>query len=251
MSGVGFCRRVRDFGGDMSDLSQAQILAQFLLAWHRENGRREVTARLREQEGRQHYLDTLEDILGKDISQLETIREIATVQRNGPFEWAYTIAPPQPLWSHNVQSHYPELSPLGNFGQVAKMILTLLDSTAQPVQLPDPVDRSLYTLPAGWENGQENLVPHYARLRIQEPSGRSGVLYEYFSELSKLEQLGVGGREFLVTMNEDIQHIMPTTDEFVLAFDPASLGFQLASGEGTLVNALLHGMLSVAEVVIG
>jgi hypothetical protein len=242
----------------MPDISKARVLASLLLAWHEEHGLRECS-RLGE-EMRHHYQRALGDLSARDLSQESAIRDIANAQTSGAFEWSYPIEPPLVMWRQTVGSRYPELPVPANLGQIGNSILELLSArdtdrstvrTEGPHSLPAPVDAHAYALPREWKRGQVTLTPHYARLPLPDTSQLARVLRDYFAWFSNLDRFGIGGREFLVAMNQDVRRPPTSEPGYVMVFDPASLGFQLSTGDRTLVNAVLEGSVTVEEVVLG
>lgn len=55
----------------------------------------------------------------------------------------------------------------------------------------------------------------------------------------------------MVAMNEDLRELRDISEEYIIAYNPASFNFQLATGEGTLVTRVIQGDITISEVLLG
>ncbi len=221
-------------------LRRAQYLARLILKWHQEFGK----AKVQElgSDFAQIYLDKLESLQELDLDDRSNIRKIANEQREGIFEHFYTQHIPTVLWGESNQDNY-----FGNLGDVAKAILELLAVS----ELTDKAE--VFTLPEGWGKTPRLLHPITVKIPFQSNEMFSQTLRAFFAPLANTEEVGIGGCELMVAMNEDLLgggNIL-TENGLVTVHTPACFDFQLATGEDNLITQVIQGSVSIEDVVIG
>jgi hypothetical protein len=225
-----------------SRLRKAKCLADFILRWHQIFGKskiQEVHPELCKQ-----YLARLDSLSKLDLTKPEHLRLVAKEQTMGSFECFYTEPIPQILWNELVQN-VVDLSMPENLGAVGLLILQLLkDYEYEP-------EAAAFKLPEGWHNEAIQLQPGHIRLPMRSNKTARETLEGYFASLSEMEKLGMGGRELMVAMNEDLREPRDIPEEYIIAYNPASFNFQLATGEGNLVTRVIQGEITISEVLLG
>ncbi len=226
-----------------SSLRKAKCLAQFILRWHQLFGKSKIQEVAREFYS--EYMEKLESLCELDLAKPENLRRVANAQSSGIFEYFYTEPIPQTLWNELVQN-IVDLNKPKNLGSVGYLILQLLEDYEQEPEAVAP-----FLLPDRWVNQPILLRPGYARLPVSPDKTPRAALSDYFSNLSKFEDLGIGGRELMVAMNEDLYEGRRILEGYTIVYNPASFNFQLATGEGKLVTQAIHGEITISEVLLG
>src|SRR5260370_24193438 len=223
----------------MEKLQKAKYLALLILRWHQKFG--EIRALELEPQIAHQYLMRLASIQILNLDEPEGMREIADEQIKGVFEHFYSERIPEVMWNELILQNIPE-----NLGTAASLILDLLKNSEHSEETA-----SIFTLPEGWQETPWLLYP--AAVQIPRKSGEtvSQTLQSYFASLLPMDDIGMGGRELMVAMNEDHGERENITTNHVTAYNPASFSFQLATGEDTMVTLVLQGKIRLGEVVLG
>lgn len=223
----------------MEKLQRAKYLALLILRWHQKFG--ETRALELEPQIAHRYLMRLASIQILNLNEPEDMREIANEQIKGVFEHFYSERIPEILWNEPILQNIPE-----NLGTAASLILHLLKNSEHSEE-PAPI----FTLPEGWQDTPLLLYP--AAVQIPRKSGEtvSRTLQSYFASLPQMNDIGLGGCELMVAMNEDHGERENIATNHVTAYNPASFSFQLATGEDTLVTLVLQGKIRLGEIVLG
>lgn len=226
-------------------LRKAQCLARFILRWHREFGK----SRMQEMapESYQQYLSKLDFLHALDPTEPEHLRQIANEQIMGIFEYFYAERIPKTLWIELVQNAFVDLRMPEHLGAVGHLILQLL----QDYEYEPEAAITSFQLPEGWRGSAVPLRPGYAKLPVKPGETPHQALRNYFANLSEMEDLGIGGCELMVAMNEDLQEQRDIAEDYVIAYNPASFNFQLATGEANLVTQVIRGEVIISEVLLG
>ncbi len=226
-----------------SRLREAERLARVILEWHQAFGRRKIQEVA--PEFYNDYLKRLDSLCKLDLTKPENLRRVANEQVMGIFERFYAEPIPQTLWDEFIQS-IVNLNKPRNLGSVGHLILQLLEDYEQ-----EPEAVAAFLLPDRWVDQPILLQPGYARLPVSPDKTPRAALRDYFSNLSRFEDLGIGGRELMVAMNEDLYEGRGILEGYITVYNPASFNFQLATGEGKLVTQAIHGEITISEVLLG
>lgn len=225
-----------------SSLQKAQCLAKVILAWHQQFGRTRVQEENPPLAVR--YLNKLDHLSRLDLNRPEHLYEIAKEQIGGIFEHFYSMPIPPTLWEEIASQTFVHPEKPKNLGSAGRLILQLLHEEDRRQEAV------AYELPAGWKDSAVPLRPGRVKLPLQGKPV-SEILREYFAPIAKLEEIGIGGRELMVAMNEDVKENAATDEDYVPAYSPASFGFHLATGEGRLVTQVIKGEISILAVLLG
>lgn len=163
----------------------------------------------------------------------------------GIFEYFYTEPIPQILWNELVQN-VVDLRKPENLGAVGLLILQLLKDYER-----EPEAVSTFLLPEGWHDKAIPLRPSHIKLPVGPNKTARETLRDYFVNLPEMEDLCIGGRELMVAMNEDLRERRDIPEDYIIAYNPASFNFQLATGEGNLVTQAVRGEIIISEVLLG
>lgn len=223
-------------------LRKAQCLARFILKWHRQFGK----SRMQEVacESYPRYLGKLDFLHALDLTEPEHLRQIANEQISGIFEYVYAERIPETLWNEVVQSVFVDLHMPKHLGDVAHLILRLLQDSKSEVAITP------FQLPDGWRRCAVSLRPGSTRLPLKPGGTPRQTLRNYFANLSEMEDLGIGGCELMVAMNEDCLEEGDMMKDYTIAYNPASFNFQLATGEGNFVTQIIRGEILIGEVLL-
>jgi len=224
-------------------LRNAKFLAQFILEWHQTFGKtriREIAPKIYHR-----YLEKLDSLCELDLNKPENLCQVANEQIMGVFEYFYTEPIPEILWNELVRN-VVDLGKPENLGAVGLLILQLLKDYEQE---SEPV--ATFALPEGWHDKAFPLQPSHIRLPMRPNKTARETLRDYFGSLSEMEDLCIGGRELMVAMNEDLLELRDISPQHIIAYNPASFNFQLATGEGNLVTQVIHGEITISEVLLG
>jgi hypothetical protein len=224
-------------------VQSAQRLAHLILQWHQSYGRE----RLHQLPPAvaQQYLARLDYFQARQISQQEIVQELVEEQIKGVFEHFYSEKIPSSLLDQSAQN-----IPHESLGDLALFIRQLLKEDAEERIQETPL---MFTLSEGRQTQPTLLHPSFIQLPQKRGETARQTLRAYFQSLAEMEDAGVGGRELMVAMNEDLleQGNRSRVERFVPAYHPASFDFQLATGENSLVSHILQGTITIVEVVLG
>lgn len=226
-----------------SGLKKAKYLAQFILRWHQTFGKSKIQEKA--PEFYHQYLEKLDSLCKLNLNELESLRQVANEQIMGVFECFYTEPISEMLWNELVQN-VADLGKPKNLGAVGLLILQLLKDYEQ-----EPEAVATFALPEGWQDKAFPLQPGYTKLPVKPNKTVRETLRDYFGSLSGMEDLCIGGRELMVAMNEDLLEPSDISPQYIIAYNPASFNFQLATGEGNLVTLVIHGEIAISEVLLG
>lgn len=110
-----------------------------------------------------------------------------------------------------------------------------------------------FTFPGRWQEMPLPLRPSTVKVPRKPGETIRQTLRAYFAPLAHTEELGIGGRELMIAMNEDLleQGNATTEESYVTIYNPANFNFQLATGENSLSTHVLQGDIRVVEVILG
>jgi hypothetical protein len=225
----------------MGNLDAALDVARFLLTWHAEHGLSMLGERSEEMQLK--YRDTLARFRHSDLANEADIRELAQAQRMGIFEIFYAAGPPESLWARVVQSHHPELACPSNMGDVAALILALLGPAEG-----EPSDK--YEWPTTWQEAL-GVAARSVRLKLPDGAQPLDVLRHHFASLGTFHDVGLGGEEFLITMNVDVSRDATPASGDIEVFGFQSFGFELVDAAKTIVGDVLERRVSIEGVTLG
>lgn len=222
-------------------LQRAKHLAKLILKWHLEFGKAKVQEL--DPNFAQIYLNKLGSLQGLGLNERDNIRKIADEQRKGIFEHFYTQHIPKMLWDEFNQGSYFE-----TLGDVAGRILNLLAASETLKE-----NAEVFALPKGWEKTSQLLHPVSVTIPCKSGEMASQILRTFFASLAYREEMGIGGCELMIAMNEDLLDGGSTLIEsgLISVYSPACFDFQLATGENNLITHVLEGSISIKDVVIG
>ena len=223
---------------------KASYLAEVIYTWHDKFGRMQC-ARL-QSEVKHSYLAVLESLSEADMNSAETIRKLAKLQMHEVFEHFYGEEIPDQLW-YALAPSVLEMGKPENLGEAAQLALKLLKYEEEV----DNESVKTFSLPPNWELAPTALQPASVRFPVLPKEERARKLRLLFEDLAKLHNIGIGGCELMVSMNEDWQAKHGSEEGHILAYSPACFGFQLATGNGNLVTQIIKGEVSIIEVTIG
>jgi len=226
-----------------SRLRKAKYLTEFILRWHQIFGKSKIQEM--SPEFCKQYLARLDSLSKLDLTKPEHLRLVAKEQTMGSFECFYAEPIPQNLWNQLVQN-VVDLSLPENLGAVGLLILQLLKDYEY-----EPEAAATFRLPEEWHNKAIPLRPGHIRLPLRSNKTAHETLEDYFANLSAMEKLGIGGRELMVATNEDLREPRDIPEGYIIAYNPASFNFQLATGEGNLVTQVIQGEITISEVLLG
>jgi len=231
-----------------NNLTRAIELSKFVLKWHEHYGVHLITT-----EPRERYLLTLNQLQRLDPNSHQTARKIASEQCSGVFECFYGIEIPE--WFFHIElgalDIYPELysstsphQPSRMLGEIGRLIDELLSTPEDDTHQSVP----LFNLPINWQREFIYLEPAKILLTKTLEGKKREVLRNFFADLANLEKLGLGGKELMVSMNEDIKE---QNEDSLFVYSPASFDFQFSIGEGTIVGLLVDQQITIDDVTLG
>jgi hypothetical protein len=226
-----------------SRLRKAKCIAEFILRWHQIFGKSKIQKMA--PEFYKQYLARLDSLSKLDLTKPEHLRLVANEQTMGSFAYFYGEPIPQILWNELVQN-VVDLSMPENLGSVGLLILQLLQGYEYESEAA-----ATFQLPEGWHDKATLLRPGHVKLPMRPNKTPRETLRDYFANLSEMEDLGIGGRELMIAMNEDLREPRDIPEEYIIAYNPASFNFQLATGEGNLVTRVIQGEITISEVLLG
>ncbi len=223
-------------------MQQAQYLAHLILRWHQEFGKKRIHQL--PPDIAQRYLAKITYFQAHQPSASKTIREIADEQIKGVFEHFYNEKLPSLLLDQSSQNIANE-----SLGNIAHLIRQWL----REEELSQKTSH-IFSLPKGWQERIVWLYPSSINLLQKQGETKRQTLSTYFAPLADMKDVGVGGKELMVSMNEDLldgRDNVSNEDAIVTAYGPASFDFQLATGEDSLVTHVLRGDISIIQVILG
>jgi hypothetical protein len=217
----------------------ARSLCERIVLWHKKNGVHLLKKMDSPTIGT--YLETLDALSTSDLNELATLKRIASLQRSGRFEFAY--GQPLPGLDKVLQAalHRLQIDIPTTLGSAARLIEDVIER-----EYKRPKEHiHEYQLPNNWDSGGAELLPGHVVLRIGANETPRGALRRHFRQLAQWEGHGLGGRNVVVDMNEDLAAEKPAGDDQVVAYAPSSFGLALATGPNTLPTLLLHGAVTI------
>lgn len=234
-------------------MQQAQHLAHLILRWHQE------FLRWHQEFGKQHtyqlpphigqeYFAKVAYFQARQLSTREDIKEIADEQIEGVFEPFYNEKLPFLPLTQSSQSIAHE-----SLGTIARLIRQLLREDAEASKGHTRETSHIFSLPEGWRERMVQLYPFSVNLPQKQGETTRQTLRAYFAPLADMEDKGVGGKELMVSMNEDLlkQRDSVSGEGVITAYSPASFNFQLTTGEESLVTHILRENVTIVEVTLG
>lgn len=232
-------------------LQKAQCLARFILGWHEQNVKKRILQK--KPEVPQKYKRRVEYLVSLQLDNPENLQAIAEEQIRGVFEQYYSEPVDGALWLMYVQNIFPNLAPPTNLGNVALHLRQLVNDLKIKVQLV-----SLGTLPEGWQSTAHPLEAISVKVEGASPLEAREMLRAVFEPFTKFEDAGIGGRELMLAMNEDLlekRNIWERERDFVeksvTVYGPGAFDFQLATGDGNLSTEVIEGHIRLVEVILG
>lgn len=222
---------------------KASYLIELLCTWHNKIGR--LHCGHLQLEDKHTYLTIIESLAELNVNSPEIIRKVANLQIQGVFEYFYGEVIPDDLWADLVPAAF-ELTKPENLGEAARLALKLLKEEDNATE-----SKEALKLPPNWETKPSHLQTATIEFPVYPREERVQKLRLLFGDLVKLQNLGIGGCELMVSMNEDWQDSQRQNQAHTLVYSPACFGFQLATGDGNLVTQIINGEIAIVDVTIG
>jgi hypothetical protein len=235
-------------GEDMNyNRRKVEFLTRFLIKWHLSIGKQLAAMRL-EPQSLNIYLEKINILRELDLINVRNMHQIAIEQVSGAFELFYAESIPDQMWyqmcgEYNIEAEIPP-----NLGNIGHQILNLL----KELQFEKEEDKVVFRLPEGWPDRTITLGPARDEVLLKPNETPRQALRRSFVEMEKLNSFNIGGRELLVSMNEDLPHEREL--DHIAVYNPASFGFQLISkedGKDNIVVEAVKGQIRIIDVVLG
>ncbi len=229
-------------------LNKAEFLTGFLINWHRHIGLKR-SSDIRVDRDRSRYLEAVQHFLDLDLSDPHNMKQIATAQYQGPLETFYNVPVDDRTWREMCRRYQIQMPPLTSLGEIGKQILNLLKDFANQ----KGVDEG-FRLPENWINESTSLSPNVNRISLRPDETPREALRAYFSALLKGDSDVLGGRELMVSMNEDVQRpFNEVGEQQISVYSPGSFGFQLVNKNDdadNIVVRLIDGDIQVTQITL-
>ncbi len=225
-------------------LQKARELARLILVWHQQYGRERI--REKPLDVQEEYTARLEAFVELDFTKRESISQLGHEQVRGVFEYFYSEQIPHGLWQNMISLEMEMVKPK-HLGDAGKLLLSMIENEDGD---NDEGERTQpFRLPNDWISSAMPIKPSAFKVLLKNNETPRSFLGEHFRSLSQFEERGVGGRELMISMNEDLQE--NHEQGHLSVYNPAAFNFQLATGEGNLVTQILKEEIVIEQIVIG
>lgn len=220
--------------------------ARIILWWHENIGFELESSELPSEFNKEYR--ALVQTLGKELeSNPNAARKVAQIQLDGQLAQFYHHTVPEGMIAEaGIRELAHRETPVRLF-ELANMILQA-EENGEPV----------FELPQGWEEQSISMKPHSKRVRNVRERGFAKVVADEFTEFfDGLRQRGLGGRDVMIAAHQSAyRHCVARqgndeSEPSIKVFSPASFNFQLATGAGRLVTAMLKDRVHLKQVVVG
>jgi hypothetical protein len=225
---------------------RVEFLSRFLIKWHLSVGKRLAAIRM-EPQSFDNYLKKINLLVELDLSNPQNMRQIAIEQVSGAFEVFYAEPVPDQMWYQMCEVYGTDAEIPRNLGNIGQQIINLL----KELQSEKEEDKVVFRLPDGWLDKSITLDPTRVEVFLRPDETPRQALRRSFAEMEKIKSFNIGGRELLVSMNEDLHH--EGERDRIAVYNPASFGFQLVSkedGEDNIVVRAMKGQIHIIDVVL-
>jgi len=231
------------------NIQKAELLTRFLVRWHLDIWRELASTRL-DPQSIDHYLERVDFFHALDLSDPRNMQQIASEQIWGMFEVFYAEPVPEQMWYRMCQEHDIELPRPNHLGDVGHQILELIKEAEFKERRSQ-----VFQLLEGWPDKPVLLNPERVEIPLRSGETPRQALRRYFVELGRLESQNIGGRELLVSMNEDLLREIGYEGErdSIAVYNPASFEFQLVNAQekDNIVIHAMKGQVCITKVVLG